>query len=112
MYDGVISAVDSHMSTVADNVARLCLGKAYRISYASHGAGGMGQAHTEVCVYSHNKAGAIGSVGQACTAVYIRIAHELACEADYCIAAAASLARRASSSALDSACTKSVLKST
>ena len=90
MYDGVISAVDSHMSTVADNVARLCLGKAYRISYASHGAGGMGQAHTKVGLYAHDESGTVRSVGQAGSAVYIRITHKLACVADYCIAAAAS----------------------
>ena len=90
MYYGVVATVNSYVTAVADDVARLCLGKADAVSDASHGAGGMGQAHTEVCVYSHNEAGAVCSVGKACAAVYVRITHKLTCIADYGIAAAAS----------------------
>ena len=90
MYYGVIATVDSYMTTVAEDITRLCLGKAYAVSYASHGAGRMGQTHTEVRVYTHNKAGAVCSVGEACAAVYVRITHKLTCIADYGIAAAAS----------------------
>ena len=63
VYYGVVATVNSYVTAVADDVARLCLREDDAVSDASHGAGGMGQAHTEVCVYSHNEAGAVGSVG-------------------------------------------------
>ncbi len=78
MYDGVVSYIDGYMSAVADDVTGRCIGKAHGVSEASHGAGAVGQADTEVGIDAHDKAGAVGAIGQAGAAVFIRIANELA----------------------------------
>ena len=74
----IVSTVDSHVAAVADNISRLCVRQTYLISYASHSAGGMGQAYAEVRVYAHDKSGTIRSIRQACAAIYIWIADDLA----------------------------------
>ena len=74
MYYGVVATVNSYVTAVADDVARLCLREADAVSDASHGAGGMGQAHTKVGIYAHDESGTVRSVGQAVSSRYIRIA--------------------------------------
>ncbi len=92
MYDGVVSYIDSNMSAVADNIARLCVCKAYTISYTAESAGAVRKTYTEVCVNTHNETGAVSTVGQACTTVYIRIADELGCKTSNCISGRTSAA--------------------
>ena len=89
MYDGIVAAIDCHMAAVADDISRLRFCQAYFISYASHRAGGMRQAYTEIRVHAHDKTGTIRAVRQACTSVYIRVPYELACKACNRVSAAA-----------------------
>ena len=77
MDDGVVAHVDSYVTAVADNITWLCIGKADTITCASKSTRTMWKANTEVCIDTHNEPRAISSVGQACPAVYIRIANEL-----------------------------------
>ena len=81
MYDGVSTNIDSNVTTVADDVARLCICKAHTISNASHSTGAVRKTDTEVCIYTHNESGAVSTVCKACTAIYIWITNELGCKA-------------------------------
>ena len=61
MYDGVSTNIDSNVTTVADDVAWLCICKAYAISNASHSTGAVRKTDTEVCIYTHNESGAVSA---------------------------------------------------
>ena len=89
MYDGVSAYIDSNVTAVAYNITRLHCVCAYAVSYSCQCAGGMRQANAKCCIYTHYKSGAISAVGQACPAVYIRIAHKLACVIGNCLSASA-----------------------
>lgn len=85
MYDGIVAHIDPHMAAVTDDIAGLCIGKADPVSAASQSRGAVGETHAEIRIYAHDETGTVCTVGQAGTAVYIRIAHKLACKACHCI---------------------------
>lgn len=102
MYNGVSADIDSNVAAVAYDIARLHCVCAYAVSYACQCAGGMGQANAECCIDTHYKSGTVSAVGQACPAVYIRIAYKLAGIICNCLSASA--AWRSITSALSGSC--------
>lgn len=82
MYYLTVADVHGHMSDstaalIEQEVTRLDRIQANRGSYGGLICRSTGQAHTEVCHYRENESGAVSTVGQAGTAVYIRVAYEL-----------------------------------
>lgn len=73
-----ITNVECHMSRVADEVTRLCIGQTvYCGALAAVCRGGMRKAYTEVGIYAHYKPGTVSSIRQAGAAIYIRISDKL-----------------------------------
>ena len=89
MYNGIAAYINSNMSVIANDIARLHLGLAYFVAYASHSAGGMRKANTKRCIYGHYKSRAVRTVGQAGAAVYIWISNKLTCIINNCLSASA-----------------------
>ena len=77
MNDRAATDINSNVTTVADDVAWLCICKAYAISNASHSTGAVRKTDTEVCIYTHNETGAVCPVCQTGSTVYIRITDKL-----------------------------------
>ena len=71
MYNRIVSYIDTHMSAVADNIARLCLRQTYAVACAPQRAGTVRKAYSEVRIDAHNKSGTVSSVCQACAAPYV-----------------------------------------
>ena len=88
MDDAAVAHVDGYMSSVADDVAGLCIGQAaFYLSAAPADRGIiMRKLDSEVCVYRHDKTGAVGTFGQTAAAPFIGIADVLHCEIDNLLA--------------------------
>lgn len=71
------AGVNSHMTGIAYNIARLHIGLGYSAAHATQRAGGMGKGYAKVCVYCHDETGTIRAVGQAAAAPYVSVAHKL-----------------------------------
>ena len=81
MYYLAVADVDTYVTRVAYDITGLCVSDTADItSYASVSTGGVRQVDTEVPVYAHYEARAVGTAGERASAVYIRIADELECE--------------------------------
>ena len=89
MYNGISADIDSNVTAVAYDIARLHCICANAVAYACQCAGRMRQANAECCIDAHYKSGTVSAVGQACPAVYIRIAYKLACIICNCLSASA-----------------------
>ena len=94
MNDLSIPYIDTHVAGIAHDVSGLCVCKSvYRRAHTSVCCGGVRQAHTKVIVNTHNKAGAVRAVGQACSAVHIGVTHKLTRKICHCRAHFASASR-------------------
>ena len=95
MYDGVVPHIDAYMTAVANDIAGLSFCKADTVTAASKSCRAVRKAYAEVCIYTHDKSGTVGSVGQTGAAVYVRVADELTCKSCHCIAGSTSAAAAA-----------------
>ena len=78
MYNLAVSDINSHMSGITNQIARLCVFQsAYIHAYVSVSSGRMRKGYAEVLIYAHYEPGTIGTVGKACPAIYIRVANKL-----------------------------------
>lgn len=82
-----VARIDSHMAGVADDIARLHLIHTDAVADAPVCPGRVGKRYPELLIYAHDEAGAVSSVRQGCSAIYIRIADELGCISDNCASA-------------------------
>lgn len=90
MNDLASADVDRYMTGVTDQIAGFRFTVADALAYACLCTGSSRQRDPESGVYALSESGAVRTVGQACTAAYIRIAYELQTIGCNCSAAAAS----------------------
>ena len=77
MNNRVVANINSHMTAVADDIAGLCFRQADAVSAAPKRCGTVRKSYAEVRVHAHDKSGTVCPVGQAGTAIYIRITYKL-----------------------------------
>ena len=77
MYDLSVAHINSHMSTVTDQISRLCICVGYFCTCILLFIGSSRKAYTKVGIYTLYKTGAVCTVGKACSAPYIRISDKL-----------------------------------
>ena len=78
MYYRVIANVDRHMSTVTDHISRKLVRIAYCLSAVTDSAGRTGSRDPELLMDLLYKPGAVNTIGQAVSAVYIFISYVFA----------------------------------
>ena len=78
MYNLTAAHINRHMSRIADQIPRLCVGIADCFSAALQRRRTMGQADAKMGKYAHHKSRTVRSVCQACSTPYIGIAYKLA----------------------------------
>ena len=84
MYDLSVTDIHGHMADSAaalieEQITGLDGIQAYRSTYGRLLRCGTGKAYAEVCHYGKYETGTVSSIGQAGTAVYIRITYKLKC---------------------------------
>ena len=90
MYNLSAADVKTNVTTVAYKITGLCICKTtYIITAASLCTGRMWKTDTEVRIYAHGKTGAVCSVCQTGTTIYIWVTDKLECIACYARACAA-----------------------
>ena len=73
-----VTDIQCYMTGVADQVSGLCIGKSVNCGALAAVCGrGMRQAYTEVRIHAHYKSGAVRTVGQTGSSIYIRVTNEL-----------------------------------
>ena len=73
-----VTDVQCYMTGITDQVSWLCIGKSVNCgTLTAVCRRRMRKAYTEVRIYTHYKSGTVGTVGQAGSAVYIRVTNEL-----------------------------------
>ena len=78
MNDLAVTDIQCHMSGVTDQDTCQCIGKSVnRGTLAAVCRRGMRQTYTEVSIYTHYKSGTVSAVGQAGSAVYLRVTNDL-----------------------------------
>ena len=79
MHDLAAAHINSHMARVAHDIAGLGVFQAAHCrTHIPVRRGRVRQAHTEIRIHAHDKAGAVRTVREGRTAVYIRISNKLA----------------------------------
>ena len=78
MDDLAVTDIDCHVTRIADNVSRLCILIADRLSTVPLFIRGTRQRDAKMLIYCHDKIGTISSLGQAGSAQHIRVAQKLA----------------------------------
>ena len=79
MYDLSISHINCHMTTIADQIAWLCICIRYLCSCILLLIRGSGKTYTKVRIYALYKSGAVSTTCKACSTPYIRITNKLCC---------------------------------
>ena len=85
MNDLTVTDIQRYMTGVTDQVSCLCISQSVNCCTLAAVCGrGMRKAYTEVRIYTHYKSGTVGTVGQAGSAIYVRITNELQCVVGNC----------------------------
>lgn len=77
MHDSASAHINSHMTGITDDIARLSFGIRYAHAAPSHRRRGVGQTDTKVSIYRFDKSGTVGAVCQARSTPDIGITHKL-----------------------------------
>ena len=77
MYDLSISHIDCHMTTIADQVTRLCICIGNFCSCILLFVGSSRKAYAKVCIYTLHETGTVSTIGKTCTTPDIGISNKL-----------------------------------